>query len=528
MPDPVDKAGVLGTDLKFEESEAFLSNRLESAFDDYLALTRRAFQQGKGGWDKQDRLHLLLSKEELLRRLVEDLEKSKEFAELAAATARDYHHDQPDPRVGGRWERHAGDYLRLSGLYLNLFFEGKAPPLAKVVEQYRAAFRAKNQTITYLAPLEFVEFRENVIHCDGFEVRRFSEAELDTIIQNRARKIFYKWAHVRSAEIEPYWFVYVKETVPAKEPGKMSVVLNFRIQICYSQYPHAVQKALERLALYDWASVKAAQEEARRKDVDPSSARQPKPVPPQYKAWQGPFCPRAPFVISCSDSMIERPAPTPDLSVLAKETICETTEVPWRELSLDERETQEFQAFMQRCAKMLKLLEAYRNQWGFVETALGFLLKAFTAQGLEQLLWHITAIEAVFGERLDAGLTKLLRTRVSTVVGGTEDGRKQVGRRFDSLYSFRSDLVHGNAGLATEEIYPSHLSEARDFARAIVLWMLNYLHHVVEHPPGEPQALASREDLLAVLDMDDKSRRHTASVLQNLPADFPNVKGWVR
>jgi hypothetical protein len=33
-------------------------------------------------------------------------------------------------------------------------------------------------------------------------------------------------------------------------------------------------------------------------------------------------------------------------------------------------------------------------------------LKGFTTDGLEQLLWHITAIEAVLGQRVDAGLTK--------------------------------------------------------------------------------------------------------------------------
>ena len=57
--------------------------------------------------------------------------------------------------------------------------------------------------------------------------------------------------------------------------------------------------------------------------------------------------------------------------------------------------------------------------------------------------------------------------------------------------------------------------------------MLNYLCHVGAHVTEESGAVPTREDLLAVLDMDGESRRHTAFVLQNLPPDFPNVKGWL-
>src|SRR5205807_10147903 len=95
----------------------------------------------------------------------------------------------------------------------------------------------------------------------------------------------------------------------------------------------------------------------------------------------------------------------------------------------------------------------------------------------------------------------------------------------DILYSFRSDLVHGNAELANKEIYFGHLSEARDFARAIVLWMLGYLCHVAEHVRLED--LPTRENLLALLDMDAEARNHTATVLRNLPGDFPNVGTWL-
>ncbi len=53
------------------------------------------------------------------------------------------------------------------------------------------------------------------------------------------------------------------------------------------------------------------------------------------------------------------------------------------------------------------------------------LVKAFFAEGLEQLLWHITAIDALLGEDA-SGLKEKLARRTASILGKTEDEKEIV------------------------------------------------------------------------------------------------------
>ena len=77
-----------------------------------------------------------------------------------------------DAPIGGLWEHRAGDYFRLSGLYMRLF-EGQTTPLEGVIALYKAAFEADAYKVTYLAPLEFVGFAQDVLDCGRFRIQRF-------------------------------------------------------------------------------------------------------------------------------------------------------------------------------------------------------------------------------------------------------------------------------------------------------------------------------------------------------------------
>jgi hypothetical protein len=181
--------------------------------------------------------------------------------------------------------------------------------------------------------------------------------------------------------------------------------------------------------------------------------------------------------------------------------------------------------FLLRTTDLLTAIEPHRAHWRFVDTAFGFLLKAFTTEGLEQLLWNFTAIEVVVGQKVDGGLTKLLLNRVADILGGTAQERRDFRKRFGDLYAYRSDLVHGNADLTDKNICMGHLGEASDFARCIVLWILNYLAQVARNM-GAGADVPSREHLIDLIDLDSEGRRQTARVLALLPAEFPSVKNW--
>jgi hypothetical protein len=158
--------------------------------------------------------------------------------------------------------------------------------------------------------------------------------------------------------------------------------------------------------------------------------------------------------------------------------------------------------------------------------ALGFLLKAFLTRGLECLLWNMTAIEAAIGEPLDGGVTRILRERTAKILAGAGQEATQARRSFNELYDFRSALVHGKTQLPEKEIYLGHLGQARNMARGVVCWMLNYLAHIADSLDPGTTSVPSREDLLALLDLDPQTIRETTAVLRAVPPEFPHVKEW--
>lgn len=220
------------------------------------------------------------------------------------------------------------------------------------------------------------------------------------------------------------------------------------------------------------------------------------------------------------------------MSALAKQPVFdpasgeEIGEEPVQGWSMTQEENRDFSSFTFKTGAILKDLRTGPPEWRFAGVALGFLVKAFFAEGIEQLLWHMTAVEAVLEERRESGQTKLLRSRVGLVLGRTDDERKEIRNQFDELYSLRCDLVHGDAKLGDREIYLGHLGRAREMARRIVLWMLQFLSHIRSNWPASDVGLPSREDILRVLDMSTQSRAKTSGLLIRLPADFPNTSEW--
>ena len=246
-----------------------------------------------------------------------------------------------------------------------------------------------------------------------------------------------------------------------------------KVEVGYSPFSGALKQAFRRLILYPWSDTLT-------RGVQVLTAKKPDP-----RAAPVPFLFAAPFALSVSESLITAPHRAPDLSVLATEPIFdhegrECGMQPVVGCWLNEEETADFCSFISDVDCLIKRAKAEDPEWRFASTALNFLEKAFLSSGAEQLLWHITTIEALVGENVDAGLTRLLKTRVGRALGNTMEERRQIGKNFDELYSLRSDLVHGNATLPDREFYLSHLGQAREMARKLTLWMLHYLASVRE------------------------------------------------
>lgn len=86
---------------------------------------------------------------------------------------------------------------------------------------------------------------------------------------------------------------------------------------------------------------------------------------------------------------------------------------------------------------------------------------------------------------------------------------------FEELYSFRSNLVHGNREILDQnKIYVSHLRQARQIGRKTLIWFLDWLD----------AGLPERTDLLSVLDMNGGRRSRVNWLIDNLSGKFPNIR----
>jgi hypothetical protein len=334
---------------------------------------------------------------------------------------------------------------------------------------------------------------------------------LDGIVGNSARKIFYKWAYVEPIALADYWFICIRERTTAKRPGSF---FNFDLNTfevvkpSYSVYPERVEYVLRLLSLFDWH---------------------------QSSTTGAPRYPHIPFVLVVSDSLIASPQPTPSFANLEKvpftdsESGEEIGETPLIALYLDDELIQRsLPIFMVHVAEQLRAIQRRGPRWNFIDTALGFLVKAFVSKGVDQLLWHITAIEAVLGENVSGGITDKLATRVARIIGEDKARRVSVRAAFKELYHIRSKLVHGDVELTKKEIYNKSLHQGRYSARAVVHWAISYLSHIASAMPDENCAPPTRKVLLKFMDMDLHERQESLLIGGLLSKDFPYVTGWTR
>lgn len=449
---------------------------------------------------KPDAKRSAISEKQKLRFLVEELEKRSEFKGLVKETRALFaRNDSEDFTVFTEWR--AQNFFRRYGLYVTAF-EGKPFQIDVALTAYKEAFQRLEMQRVYLALLEGVEFTKEVLECGSFQIRRFSRTELARILQNDINAIFFEGAATDLNEFEDYWFVYISETVPISDL-ESEPIINFGSEVSrrYTKFPETVERVFQQFALYDWQSLHSKYLE----DDDDD------------KGWHSP---KISLVVEMTDNLLDSPRSLPTLPPFEMQLDIypetnEEIERPARWIDLTEDEEEKFELLMLETGK---LLAKQPTEWAFIEIALGYFVKAFFSQGLEQLLWHITTIEALVGEN-KPGNTKLMAKRVAAILSSPQS-------QFGELYKFRCDLVHGNQ--PKETTYLRHLREGRDLARRTLLWFLHYADHIQSkllrsEPIG---SWPSRSDLLLALDPDGPSRLVVRGLFDDLPADFPQVEKW--
>ena len=476
--------------------------KLETAFQRYVSLAECKLQRLTEEPRTSRKLTVLVNRRIELKALVDELETQSEFKELVKETGFVFSKDCSRGEIKGKWKHCVQDFFRRSRVYLQLH-KLKKVDVDRLFRKYQNSFQKSHVEITYIAPMELVQFAEDSMDFGTFQIRKFGEGELNTLLQNDLNEIFYPWAVTDVKQLADYWFVIVKAPLPAPEPGSIRISSHPRLSVEYSPFEKPLAAAIQQLALFDWCPV-YHQDCNRRFDWDRCII---------------------PFVLTSSSDLLERPRPAPDLDILQKRYVSdpetgEPIEVPEPMIFLTKEETNAFVNFVRQMENLVSKLEINRGRWPFLEHGLGFLVKGFLTESMEQLLWHVVAVESLLGKKEDRG-TGALKRRIGFILGSTEE------EKFEELWNFRCDLVHGNPECTKARIYLMD-SNARDIARKTIQWFLNYLDHVTavykKHGP-----FPNREKILRDLDS-FKNLNDPNSVVEEcrrtLPKGFPNVPGW--
>ena len=229
---------------------------VEQAFHTYTKAVETKFKASRRPPNGKRGLVEWFNKDDHLRALVKQLEDDHEFSALLEATRSEFRSDDWHSARGASWWRDLiRNFFCRTGYYTDTFAGSDAP--CALFERYEAAFQRRSVHTKYMAPLEFVNFPKSELKFSGFEIRKFDRKELDEIAGNDVNRVFYPYAVLDKDTLDAlqeYWFIVVKTEEEVRRLGWMTIAKEAvgRVSPEYTRFPTAIERALERLVLFDW------------------------------------------------------------------------------------------------------------------------------------------------------------------------------------------------------------------------------------------------------------------------------------
>ncbi|MBX9828017.1 MAG: hypothetical protein K2Y27_23860 [Xanthobacteraceae bacterium] len=358
--------------------------------------------------------------------------------------------------------------LRALGLPCNLQKDAThlALPVEEVAVGLDAALRATHAKRVHLAPLNLAADLPPLAFGSA-KLCRLTAEELRALVDERRLKRFFQRQDFDAERFSEFYWLVVEETVPLdQEPEARAVPVLYmdlsqdlgRIEPHKRRFPGAVEEALFFLMLAPWESWSTMTE------VD----------------WRG-F--RVPWVYTVDSDIFVRPNSPPSPDTLSWEdriyddgyggTYEEERPV---ELRLEHDVETELPMWDQ---SRWTIVEKAKQSVLFETPIAHFLVRAFLADDVDELLAHITTIEAALGLRADYAksfriapdrhkgmrATSRMRGRVAGLLGD-----RRYADQYERLFNVRSAFLHGRAmtDISTEEQVMAR-SLARQVVEALIL-----------------------------------------------------------
>jgi|CXWL01.1.fsa_nt_gi hypothetical protein len=187
-----------------------------------------------------------------VRTIVEELESEPQFDKLVEAlkqvVEKQGFHTSKNLDT---WKGAVKTALRRSGYYLDPF-----NPSHLTGQRLVQIFEGRGAKYTHLSPLQFLHLPWGTapIVCKSFEIRKFTQEELDALLQTEITRNFYTGSMADTELLSRYWFLIMSESYASRPLGKIPAeeMADSR-HICpqYTQFPQ-IESALYRIALCDW------------------------------------------------------------------------------------------------------------------------------------------------------------------------------------------------------------------------------------------------------------------------------------
>ncbi len=400
------------------------------------------------------------------------------------------------------WKPKVETFFKRSGLYIKLF-ENEDVEDDHLYEFFVRAFKQKEGDVTYFAPLEYVGFSKPAIDLETYKIMKFSEDELDVLFENKINRYFYPDSVIDTKKLKDYWLLCLNVQSESTESQPEISMLELKMEFRFLDYPPSLLYVLQQLALFNWGSLDLISSESEEQPIEPE---------PWWEIFE--FVPyytfHVPFFFRKFNSLLNIPERAPDLSKLDTES--REYGVP---IHLDDAETEELERFLLKLKELISNLKIEENKWHFFNIALNYFTKAFFSHGIEQLLWHITSLEALMGEKGE-GVTERLTRRIAIILAQTKNDRKKIRKWFKELYDLRCELVHGK--YFNEKVDPKYLCLARDITRRSVLWFIIKLSKIQDEVIQTEgyDLIPTREDILSVMDMEESEKHRIHNLLGKL------------
>lgn len=401
-----------------------------------------------------------------------------------------------------------------SGFFHDIY-NGNKISSDQLYKQFLKSFSRTETKITILVPLIGISFSTRSFQLDDCEIRRYTASELSKVLAAEIIHTFYPEYNLDVNKLKNYWYLILKDKIRTNYDDDDTEKEDTTSAYYYgSDLPGRITEKFKILSLY------SARDDFRVTSREIERIGKIVTSTPQH-IWQ--YIDKPPYVLQTNDALIDLPwgfkvlRTFPGLPTLEQDPYAVSSfskmVMPGR---MSSAEVEGFKKFIAEKSNVTEYIKRNKSDWDFLDISLSYFKRAFFSHRDDQILWHITAIEALIGEK--NGVLDNVSRRMAMILGGNAEERMDIQKKFKKIYNIRSEIVHGEK--YSDEILESYMDDARRMARALVLWFLHFASYLIDKSQtSEKLASVNRRYMLKLIDLGGSS---------DLPSDFPHIKEWLR